>query len=698
MVLKKLNFNYISTKPIHIALVGNPNSGKSTLFNAITGLNQKVSNFPGTTVDYKWADVGNARIIDLPGTYSIYPKSGDEQVTVSTILGQKTGFEPHKIVVVADASNLKRSLLLCLQVIDLGMPTVLALNMLDVAAQKHIQIDSVELSKLLGIPVVEINARKRQGIDLLEKTVANLKSPSKIFYQINPAIVEFLEELKIVINTGNMYKDLVLAHQVSVASHSKQNIARVFSKYEFETGKLQARETVDRFKQIDEILIECITKTAHVTDRSNFADKFITHKVWGLLIFFALLFVMFQSIFWLARWPMELIEQGFISLSSYTLQQLPNSMLGDLLANGVLSGISGVLVFVPQIVILFSLLTLLEDSGYMARVSFIMDRLMRSFGLNGKSVVPLIGGMACAVPSIMATRNIENVRDRLITIMVIPLMSCSARLPVYVLLIGLIVPDTQVWGILSMQGLVMLGMYLVGFVAALLVAWVFKMVLKQNKKNYFILEMPAYKWPTINNVSLVVWSRVKIFVKEAGLIILCVSVLLWFLGSYGPGDTFEKIENKYRQAIYKDSINAPSQMQAEKLEASYAGHFGKWIEPAISPLGFDWKIGIALLSSFAAREVFVGTMSAIYSIGDGEGHLSLKHKMQAEINIQTGKPRYSMATVWSLMFFYAFALQCTSTIAVVYRETKSWKWPLLQIVILTGMAYLASLTIYQLFS
>ncbi len=668
------------------------------MFNAITGLNQKVSNFPGTTVDYKWADVKNARIIDLPGTYSIYPKSGDEQVTVSTILGQKTGFEPNKIIVVADASNLKRSLLLCLQVIDLGLPTVLALNMLDVAAQKHIQIDSKELSNLLGIPVVEINARKKQGIDILEQTVANLKIPTKVFYQINPAIVEFLEELRIVINTGNIYKDLVMAHQVSSASHERQNIARVFSKYEFETGKLQARETVERFKQIDEILIECITKTAHVTDRSNFADKIITHKVWGLLIFFALLFVMFQSIFWLARWPMEVIEQGFNSLSSYTIHHLPN-MWGDLLANGVLSGVSGVLVFVPQIMILFALLTLLEDSGYMARVSFIMDKLMRSFGLNGKSVVPLIGGMACAVPSIMATRNIENVRDRLITIMVIPLMSCSARLPVYVLLIGLIVPDTtQVWGVLSMQGLVMLGMYLVGFVAALLVAWVFKIILKQNNKNYFILEMPAYKWPTINNVSLVVWGRVKVFVKEAGLIILCVSVILWFLGSYGPGDKLQQVEKKYSQSIYKDSTSAQAQMQAEKLEASYAGHFGKWIEPAISPLGFDWKIGIALLSSFAAREVFVGTMSAIYSIGDGEGHQSLKQKMQAEVDTITGKPRYSMPTVWSLMFFYAFALQCTSTVAVVYRETKSWKWPLLQIIILTGMAYLASLAIYQGFS
>lgn len=656
----------------------------------MTGLSQKTGNFPGTTVESHKGTVTidgetSAEIIDLPGTYSLYPKSDDERVAVAALMKAD---KPDCAVVVADASNLKRSLLLCTEIIDLGLPTVLALNMIDIAHKKGLEIDILLLSEQLGIQVIPVNARKRSGIDDLKLAMKVAKPAAKPFYKVPAAIMQFLDELKPVIDGPNNYARLIQAHQVSQASHSKQNIHGIFEKYHFDSGHLQQRETVERFRHIDFVLVDCLSRNTHpeFDKATTFADKILTHKYWGFLIFFGILFTLFQSIFNIAQVPMQLLETAFENLQGVMHESMAAGWANDLLADGVVAGLGGVIVFLPQIIILFAFITILEDSGYMARVSFIMDRMMRSFGMNGRSVVPLIGGMACAVPSIMATRTIENTRDRLITIMVIPLMSCSARLPVYTLLIGLIAPEEYIFGFIGVQGLLLFLMYLVGFVSAMLSAFVFKLILKSKGKNHFVMELPIYKWPSGRNLWYSVFERSKTFVLQAGYIIVAVSVILWYLGSHGPGNAMQDIDKKYSSIdANADPQIAAQQKQTEKLEASYAGRFGQFIEPVIRPLGFDWKIGIALLSSFVAREVFVGTMNTLYSIGnDGQ-------TVQEQL-----RNRYTPVTALSLMFFYAFALQCTSTIAVVYRETKSWKWPAIQLVFMTALAWLSSFAIYQL--
>lgn len=695
----------VKTQGKYIALVGNPNSGKTTLFNALTGLNQKTSNFPGTTVELHEARLNLTselpiHVIDLPGTYSIYPKSADERITVDLLLSQER--KPDVVIVVADATHLKRSLLLTTQIMDLDFPVIVALNMVDVASGKGILIDTSKLSKILGIEIVQINARKKTGLnDLLNLAQCAIESVKEPFLMVHPAIQMFLDELKPVFGHETPYRNLIRAHQVSESVHSQQNIHQIYQKYIFNPQKEQARETILRFKKIDTVISEVEHRKTKPDGESTNAkiDKILTHPFWGGLIFLTTLFVLFQSIFFMAQYPMDAIESAFLFLGEYLQQKLPEAWWSGLITDGVIAGLSGVLVFLPQIAILFAFISLLEDSGYMARVSFLMDRLLRIFGLNGKSIVPLMGGVACAVPSIMATRSIENVRDRLITMMVIPLMSCSARLPVYTLLISLMTPETYWLGVFNLQGLFLFGLYILGFLSALIVAWVFHIVMKKNPNEYFVFELPGYKIPSWQNLKVTVVDRCRAFLFDAGKIILMVSVALWFLGSFGPNGKIDEINKQEEIALNQpnaDTTKISLQFGSKRLEASYAGILGQWIEPVIEPLGFNWRMGIALLTSFAAREVFVGTMATIYSL-ENEESTSIREKMMAEKN-EHGQLVYTPAVSFSLLIFYAFALQCVSTIAVVKRETKGWFWPLIQLTSFTILAYLASWISFGLLS
>ncbi len=697
-----------------VALVGNPNSGKTSLFNALTGLNYKVSNFPGTTVEKKTgtsklSSSVNAQIIDLPGTYSLYPKSADELVTYELLRNKSETNFPDLVLFIADASNLKRNLLLLTQVADLGVPVILALNMVDIAERKGIFYDTEVLSKTLNIPIVSINARKRHGIEDIKSQLLNEHVRNRVkYFPLDFLPQTFLEEVSEFTDKKNHYAALQYAINAAllISTKSKQ-LRELFARHSFDARAFQEKEILERYHLIDNAVRlsrkqKAGTLAKSITQR---ADKILTHRVGGIAIFLGLLFLVFQAIFTWSTVPMEWVEFGFLKSSEWIERTLPAGILNDLLVHGVLAGLSGVMVFLPQIIILFAFIAILEDVGYMARVGFIMDRIMRPFGMNGKSIVPLISGMACAVPSIMATRSIENKKERLITILVTPLMSCSARLPVYTLLIAMLVPESAKWGPFNLHGIVLMFMYLLGFAAALFSAFIFKFFIKAERKNFFLMELPGYKLPIVQNLLITLYDKGSAFVWGAGKIIVAVSVILWALASFGPRNNMKAIDDKYAQMIMHDTVTVLSveelatQKSAEKLQASYAGEFGRLIEPVIKPLGFDWKMGIALLTSLAAREVFVGTMSTIYSVGGDIDNLqTIRTKMSNEINPETGKPVFSVAAVLSLMVFYAFALQCMSTVSVVQTETKSWKWALIQFGYMTALAYLSSLLVFNVLS
>ena len=692
-----------------IALIGNPNSGKSSLFNQLTGLNQKVGNFPGVTVDRKTGvaqitPLLRAEIIDLPGTYSLYPKSLDEKVITDLLYDRKSAQYPDFVVVTADASNLRRNLLLFTQLADLGLPTVLGLNMMDVAEQHGIRIDVAALQRELGVPIIPMNARKGIGVAALKIVMGRqLDAPAVHFYEPAAELLPMLRQIRYYFNLHNDYLALHYAHQFRqisfLSADERAYIQELVTQYEFDSRAQQAQEIIDRYARLNEVLLNTVevTRTEKAEPYSNRLDRVLTHRVWGYLIFFGVLFLMFQAVFAWASYPMELIDQGVAWINALVQTNFHGPLI-NLSTEGVLAGLGGVLIFIPQIALLFAFIAVLEETGYMARVTFMMDRIMRKFGLNGKSVVPLISGVACAVPAIMSARTIENWKDRMITIFVTPLMSCSARIPVYTVLIGLVVPDVPVLGIFNLRGIALMGLYLLGFLAAIFSALALKLLLKTRERSYFIMEFPVYRWPRWKNVGITIVEKVKTFVFQAGKVIVAISVILWVLATYGPGHRQDQAEARAR-AVAQQRRLSPAETDVEvasaRLETSYAGAFGHALEPAIRPLGFDWKIGIALITSFAAREVFVGTISTIYSVGQDADMRTVQQKLAAARDNQ-GRPFFTPKRAFSLLVFYVFAMQCMSTLAVTYRETKGWKWPILQAVYMTGLAYVASLLVYQL--
>ncbi|MEO8568841.1 MAG: ferrous iron transport protein B [Ginsengibacter sp.] len=704
-------------KQLNIALVGNPNSGKSSLFNSLTGLNQKVGNFPGVTVDKKTgiskiSENFTAKVIDLPGMYSLYPKRGDEWVSYKVLIDEDADTKVDIIVLVADASNLKRNLLFCSQIIDLKRPVVVALTMMDIARNKNIQVDVSGLERELGVLVIPVNPRKNKGITQLYKALDDIaenphRIPERDFFKSNMLVPEAINKVQKLIPGISDYRAIhyLINHENFPLENSVQN---AIENIELETGfnpsKTQAEEILQRYGKIKTIMQQTVVETDPLQKAlfTQKLDDILLHRTWGYLILLGVLFLLFQSIFLVAQYPMNAIEWIFAQLAGWLGQVLNEGWFSNLLINGVLAGLSGILVFVPQIMILFGLITLLEDTGYMARISFLTDRIMRKAGLNGKSVMPMISGLACAVPAIMSARNIENKKERLLTIMCTPLMSCSARLPVYTILIALVVPNKFVFGFIGLQGMVMMLMYLLGTVMALISAYVMKWFIKSNEKSFFILELPVYRNPRWKNMFYTMVEKAKIFVYDAGKVIMVISLMLWVLSTYGPPQKMKNVSAKYELLTQENPAQSKEFNKMKKtalLESSYAGILGKVIEPVIRPLGYDWKIGIALITSFAAREVFVGTMATLYSVGDDrdENNATLRQKMNAATR-PDGSKVYDLATGLSLLIFYVLAMQCMSTLAVVKRETRSWKWPTIQLVYMTCLAYVMSFAVYNIFN
>jgi ferrous iron transport protein B len=702
-------------KKTNIALVGNPNCGKSSLFNELTGLNQKIGNFPGVTVEKKTgvcrlSPETEANFIDLPGAYSLYPRRADEWVAYRVLLQKDKEAVPDMILLVADASNIRRNLLFCSQIIDLKIPVVVALTMMDIAKQKGVSIDVPSLEIELGVPIVVVNPRKQKGIGELKKTIAQkieqptAVSASDFIYNsmLAPRAIASVRTMFPEISNYKAIHYLINYEELGLPEQAYAQLKLIQKENKFNSTKTQAEEILQRYARIKHIMQQSVAEEDPLKKSmlTNKIDNLLLHRHWGYVILLSVLFLLFQSVFWIAQYPMAAIEWIFGLASSWFTQILPSNMFSDLFINGILAGLSGIMVFVPQIMILFGLITLLEDSGYMARISFLTDKLMRKVGLNGKSVMPMISGFACAVPAIMSARNIENRKERLLTILVTPLMSCSARLPVYTILIALVIPPKTYLGFISLQGMVMMFLYLFGTLMALVVAWVMKRFIQSSEKSFFILELPIYRGPRWKNMFYTMFEKAKIFVFDAGKVIMLISLLLWCLSSFGPAHKMQEVENNFESAI-KQHPEKQEQLNREKktalLKQSYAGVIGRSIEPAIAPLGFDWKIGIALITSFAAREVFVGTMATLYSVDESgdDNNPTLRQKMAAARR-EDGSPVYTLATGLSLLLFYVLAMQCMSTIAIVKRETGGWKWPIVQLLIMTGLAYFFSLLVYQL--
>ena len=695
-------------KQINVALIGNPNTGKSSVFNILTGLNQKVGNYPGITVEKKQGTCQlernlKAHIIDLPGTYSLNASSLDENVVIELLLNKKDKDYPDVAVVIADVENLKRNLLLFTQIKDLGIPTILAINMADRMKRKAISLNIKELEEKLGTKIVLISSRNKTGIETLKSLISNYNSLS-LTPCINSSKIapEYFERLQKTFPNQDLYKLwLVVTQDVNFGKLNRKKINGI---QPFQTEsitnlkRLQQKETIARYQFINDTLKETLSiDSKNAKDLRSRFDKILTHKFWGYVIFFSILLLIFQAIFDWSTYPMDFIDNSFTLLSEWLKINLPPGVFSNLITEGIIPGLGGIIIFIPQIAFLFLFISILEESGYMSRVVFLMDRIMRRFGLSGKSVVPLVSGTACAIPAIMATRNIENWKERLITILVTPFITCAARLPVYLIIISLVIPEGRVLGIISLQGLTLLILYGLGFAAAIIAAYTLDKYLHVKSKSFFVIEMPNYKLPLLKNVGITVLEKTKSFVFGAGKIILAISIILWVMGSYGPGD-FNQAEEIVLQQTEQQNLSQEElaiKLSSFKLENSYIGIVGKFIEPAVRPLGYDWKIGIALISSFAAREVFIGTLATMYSVGNDEVE-TIKERMAAEINPSNGAPLFNLASGISLLLFYAFAMQCMSTLAIVKRETNSWKWPLWQLLSMTALAYIVALAAYQI--
>ncbi len=696
----------MSKENINVALIGNPNTGKTSVFNQLTGLNQQVGNYPGITVEKKigFCKLSNnikANILDLPGTYSLNASSIDESVVIELLLNKNDKLYPDVALVVTEVENLKRNLLLFTQIKDLEIPTILVINMSDRMKYKGIALDIPHLENQLKTKIALISSRKGIGIEELKKLIINYKSLSK-----EPCVnassidVDYFIRLQKTFPNQLLYKLwLVITQDVNFLNLERNEIRGAFTKSHADLKRLQQKETIKRYQFINEVLKKGQTiDSSKAIDFRSKLDRVLTHQFWGYVIFFFILFGIFQSIFEWSKIPMDYIDTAFAQLSSLANESLPKGSFTNLIAQGIIPGIGGILIFIPQIAFLFLFISILEESGYMSRVVFLMDKIMRKFGLSGKSVVPLISGTACAIPAIMATRNIENWKERLITILVTPFTTCSARLPVYAIIIGLVIPDDYVFGIINMQGMTLMLLYLLGFGMAIVSAYILNKALKLNCKTFFVVEMPNYKLPMFKNVSINVIEKTKDFVFGAGKIILSISIVLWFLASYGPGKEFNNAESIVKSEVKNSTISQGdlnAKIAAFKLENSFIGVMGKTIEPVISPLGYDWKIGIAIISSFAAREVFVGTLATIYSVGNNDNEDTIKNKMAAEVDPKTGIKIFNFASGISLLLFYAFAMQCASTLAITKKETNSWKWPLGQLIFMSGFAYVVALIAYQ---
>lgn len=675
-------------------LAGNPNAGKSTLFNLLTGLHQRIGNYPGVTVDRKTGslrlpDGEKVTVLDLPGAYSMYPTARDERIVVRQFLAESR--KPDLVVYVADISQLEKQLLFLTQIIDLGFPVVLALNMADMPG---VSVQPKKLEEHFGIPVVLISAKTGVGLEGLTEVIGRslsvAPSPPPPYYKLTSAERAVIDRLRHFLPGASDYALLQLAHHAAwlelLTTDQRETIRQTCAASSFQSVQEQISETLARYSRFTPVIRQAMRLEKggaglRMTDR---IDRWIMHPVLGAVIFFVLMLFVFQAIFSWAAVPMDFIERMMGTLTDGIRSVLPDGWAADLLTDGLLAGLTGILVFIPQIAILFLLIGILEEIGYMARVVSMFDVSMRKVGLNGRSIVALVSGGACAIPAIMSTRNISNWKERLITILVTPFISCSARIPVYAMLIGFAVPPGQLWGF-GRQGLAMMCLYGFGILAALLAALVLKQVIHTTDRSFLMMELPVYRPPVLKNLMLLVFEKTSAFVLGAGKIILIISLILWFLASFGPGDMTGHQGEANRWIVTKPP-----------LEQSFAGQLGKGIEPVIKPLGFDWKIGIALICSFAAREVFVGTMATIYSIEDDTDDASIRTSMAKDVHSDTGQPVYTGPSTWSLLLFYVFALQCMSTLAVVRRETKSWKWPAVQFVMMTGLAYLVSFTVFQL--
>ena len=699
-------------RQINVALVGNPNTGKTSVFNNLTGLNQKVGNYPGITVEKKegvtkLSRVLKAHIIDLPGTYSLNASSLDENVVKELLLNKYDKDYPDVVVVVSDIENLKRNLLLFTQIKDLGLPTILAINMADRMIKKGISLDIEELEKQLNTKIALVSARKKTGFEHLKNLIANYKTLStKACCNASRVDPEYFGNLKKTFPDQNTYKLwLVITQDTNFGNLNRQEINSKTENFEpkskSELKRLQQKETIARYTFIHDVLKKTLTKDLNAAKGLRASlDRLLMHKFWGYIIFALILLLIFQAIYDWSTYPMDFIDETFAHLSEWAKYAFPDGQFTRLIAEGIIPGVGGIVIFIPQIAFLFLFISILEESGYMSRVVFLTDRIMKKFGLSGKSIVPLVSGTACAIPAVMASRNIENWKERLITILVIPFTTCSARLPVYLIIIALVIPDESFLGVFNYQALVLLFLYFIGFGMAIFSAWLLNKIMKISKKTYFVIEMPDYKLPIAKNVLITVIDKTKAFVFGAGKIILAISIILWVLASYSPSENFKDAETIVKTEVKADNVDLTQEeldtkISSYKLRHSYLGYMGKGIEPIVEPLGYDWKIGIAVISSFAAREVFVGTLATIYSVGS-ENEETIKERMSKEVNPVIGGKMFNLASGISLLLFYAFAMQCMSTLAVVKRETNTWKWPILQLVFMTSFAYIVSLIAYQL--
>lgn len=721
-----------SPSPRRYAVVGNPNCGKTTLFNALTGLRQKVGNYPGVTVEKKsGVFIGQhgekIELLDLPGSYSLSAHAPDERVTRNVLLGLRFDTpRPDRILCVVDASHLERNLYFITQVLELGLPTIIALNMVDLAEAGGVFISAEKLSEQLGVPVIPCQAHRSETLLPLKLSLSRAEMPRSSWkISFSPTLMRAVDAL-----AANSFRDalgdpLIRVKSLLLLLAPDAEIELLATELHMTSAlgvALAQRAMLDRElptwrEDLISVRYDHINKVCQTSQgRSSIAndatthrlDEVLTHPFWGWIGFFGIMSLMFVSIFVVAAYPMEWIETGFDLLGELVKGILPPGDLRDLLADGVIAGIGGVVVFLPQILVLFFFIGLLEDTGYMARAAFLMDRVMSKVGLHGKSFIPLLSSYACAIPGIMATRTIENSKDRLVTILVAPLMSCSARLPIYALMIAALFPsgEVSIWG----KGFLMMGLYLLGTLGALFFAWLFKKTLLRGETPIFLMELPPYRCPALKHVVMQMFFRANMFLKRAGTVILGISILLWFLSSF-PKNLSSNSTDTAKCCVAPvlgpstscpscDLIKRDSQLgKATRLENSYAGRLGHLIEPLIAPLGFDWKIGIGLVAAQAAREVFISTMAIVYHVEGDEKELknssaSLREKILHEKR-SNGLPVYTPLTCLSLLIFFVFSMQCISTLAVVRRETNSLRWPLFQFCYMIGTAYFLALLVYQ---